>query len=114
MVGDFENLELVGHVKMAEDVLAHLEVSRLAFLLVLQAVVLLSLPFKRLRSLIHEASNLGPFWMSSSGDHASQLATEASSTRVSASPPGGGAPQPAIEELVRAPRPVASPLSHAG
>ena len=42
---------------------------------------------------------------------ASQLATEASSTRVSSLPPSGGAPQPAIEELVRAPQPVATPLS---
>ena len=43
---DVQNLQLVGHVKMVEDVLGHLEASRLAFLLLLQAVVLLSLPFK--------------------------------------------------------------------
>ena len=45
---------------------------------------------------------------------ASQLATEASSTRVSSQPPSGGAPQPAVQELVRAPQPVATPLSLAG
>ena len=45
---------------------------------------------------------------------ASQLATEASSTRVSSLPPSGGAPQPAIEELVRAPQLVVTPLSLAG
>ena len=37
---------------------------------------------------------------------ASELATEASSTCVPLPPPRGGAPQPAVQKLVRAPQPV--------
>ena len=40
---------------------------------------------------------------------ASQLAAEASSTRVSSQSLSGGALQPAVHELVRAPQPVATP-----
>ena len=53
VAGHVENLQLVGHVKMAEDVLAHLEASRLAFLLLLQAVVLLSLLLMSLSLLLN-------------------------------------------------------------
>ena len=41
----------------------------------------------------------------------SQLATEASSTRVSSLRPSGGAPQPAVQELVGAAQLAVMPLS---